>query len=279
MLDVFFDKHTGVAEIILAEAFDCLETVAQFIGAVAHAHADTAAARCAFEHDRIAHAFAGQQRGVKAIEQLGAFQQWDVVLLGQRPRGVLEAEHPQLFRRRADKSDTGCFAGFGERGVFREKAIARMNRRGATGFGRGEYFLHRQIGAGRRAFAQAAGFVGLLDMQAGGIGFGIHRHALDRKLAQGAQDAAGDGATVGDQQFFEHGKTPQADAYSALSWDAGRPANVEGAAVVRSANFNTNGDQLWEPGLPAMAVCQSPHMLADPPLSQASQLPQVIFHS
>ena len=30
---------------------------------------------------------------------------------------------------------------------------------------------------------------------------------------------------------------------------------------------------MWEPGLPAMAVCQSMNVWAGPPLSQASQLP------
>ena len=36
---------------------------------------------------------------------------------------------------------------------------------------------------------------------------------------------------------------------------------------------------MWEPGLPAMAVNQSMNLLADPPLSQASQLPHLDFQS
>jgi hypothetical protein len=31
---------------------------------------------------------------------------------------------------------------------------------------------------------------------------------------------------------------------------------------------------MWEPGLPAIAVCQSAYSVTDTPLSQASQLPQ-----
>eukprot|EP01132_Coremiostelium_polycephalum_P015185 gene15184-biopygen7409 len=60
VLDVLLDKHTGIAEIVLAQAFHRLETVAQFIGAVAHAHADPATTGGAFKHDRIAHGFPGQ---------------------------------------------------------------------------------------------------------------------------------------------------------------------------------------------------------------------------
>ena len=37
------------------------------------------------------------------------------------------------------------------------------------------------------------------------IGIGIHRHRLDAQPATGADHAAGDLATVGDQQRFEHG--------------------------------------------------------------------------
>ncbi|MNO70310.1 hypothetical protein D3C76_611880 [compost metagenome] len=91
-----------------------------------------------------------------------------------------------------------------------------MNRRGACGLGDGEDFVHRQVGASRRAFTKAMGLIGLQDVQARGIGFGVHGNACHLQFAQGAQDAAGDGATVGNQDFFEHGITP--------GGDAGRPA-------------------------------------------------------
>ena len=60
------------------------------------------------------------------------------------------------------------------------------------------------------------GFIGVQDVQAGGIGFGVNGNAVDLQVAQGTQDAAGNGATVGNQDFFEHGITPEGDA--------GRPA-------------------------------------------------------
>lgn len=140
----------------------------------------------------------------------------DAVLFGQGAGGVLEAKHPQLFRSRANEGNALVCAGFGECGVFREEAVAGMDRCGASGFGDGEDLFDGQIGAGRCAFTKAVGFVRLQDVQAGGIGFGVHRDAFDVQFTQGAQNAAGNRATVGNQDFFEHGKTPEGDA--------GRPA-------------------------------------------------------
>ncbi|OSN17060.1 hypothetical protein BV360_02747 [Pseudomonas syringae pv. actinidiae] len=223
-LDVFLDEHTRVAEIVLAEAFDGLERVCQLLGTAAHAHADTAAPRRAFEHDRVADITCRDDGRFQAVEQFGAFQQRHAVLSGQRAGRVLEAKHPQLLGRRADEGDTGVFAGLGKCSIFGEKAVTRMNGVGAAGFGDGEDLVHRQIRPGRTAFAQAVGFVGLHQVQAGGVGFAIHRHTFDLQRAQGPQNAAGNGATVGDQQFVEHGITPETQTRSVSCWEAGRPA-------------------------------------------------------
>ncbi|MCY1423665.1 hypothetical protein D9M71_393850 [compost metagenome] len=134
---------------------------------------------------------------------------------GQGAGGVLEAEHPQLFRGRADEGDVGSFAGFGECGVFREEAVTGMDRRGAAGFGDGEDFIDRQVRAGGGAFPEAVRLVGLQDVQAGRVGFRVNGDPLHVQFTQGPQDAAGNGATVGNQDFFEHGITPGGDCASA----------------------------------------------------------------
>ncbi|MNM96992.1 hypothetical protein D3C81_1094870 [compost metagenome] len=215
-LDVLLDEHPGVAEIVLAQALDRFEGFAQLGRAAAHAHADAATASGALEHHRVADLFTSQQRGIEAVEQFGAFEHRHAVLFGQGACGVLEAEHPQLFGRRADEGDVGGLAGFGERGVFRKKAVAGMDRGGAGGLGDGEDLVHRQVSSSRCTLTEAVGFIGLQDVQAGGIGFGVHGNALHLQFTQGPQDAAGNGATVGNQDFFEHGITPDGDA--------GRPA-------------------------------------------------------
>ncbi len=136
------------------------------------------------------------------------------MLSGQRAGRVLEAKHTQLLGRRADEGDTDVFAGLGKCSIFGEKAVTRMNGVGAAGFGDGEDLVHRQIRPGRTAFSQAVGFVGLHQVQAGGVGFAIHRHTFDLQRAQGPQNAAGNGATVGDQQFVKHGIPPETQTRS-----------------------------------------------------------------
>ena len=118
VLDVLFDKHAGIAEVVLPQALDRLEGLAQLRGTAAHAHADTAAAGGALEHHRVAHLVRRQQCRIKAVEQFGAFQQGNPMLLGQGTGGVLEAEYPQLFWRRPDKGNARVLTGFGEGSVF-----------------------------------------------------------------------------------------------------------------------------------------------------------------
>jgi hypothetical protein len=67
----------------------------------------------------------------------------------------LRAEHAQLLWRRADERDVGRFAGFGERSVFREEAVAGMDRLGAGCLSDGENLFDRQVRASGSAFAQA----------------------------------------------------------------------------------------------------------------------------
>ncbi len=206
-LDVFFDEHAAVAEVVLPQAFDGVEGVAQLLGRTADAHADAATTGGAFQHHRVADLFASGQRRRHVLQQLAAFEHRYAVLAGQRAGGVLEAEHAQLLGRRSDEGDARRCAGFGKGGVLGEKAVAGVDRRGAAGPGDGENPVDHQVGLRRRPLTQGEGLVGLLDMQAGRVGFGVHGHAADLQFPQGAQDAAGDGATVGDQQFFEHGVT------------------------------------------------------------------------
>ncbi|MCY1344045.1 hypothetical protein D9M69_300730 [compost metagenome] len=210
-LDVLLDEHAGVAEVVLPEALDRLEGIRQFLGRAAYAHADAATAGGAFQHHRVADLVTGFQCGGEVFQQFGAFQHRHAMLFRECPGGVLEAEYAQLLRGRADEGDASGLAGFGEGGVFGEEAVAGVNGGGAGLLGDIQNLVDHQVGAGGRAFAKAEGFIGLLDMQAGGVGFGVHRHALDVEGTQGAQDAAGNGAAVGDQEFVEHCRTLERD--------------------------------------------------------------------
>ncbi len=79
-----------------------------------------------------------------------------------------------------------------------------MDRGGSGGFCDGEDFIHGQISASGSAFTEAVGLKGLQDVQAGGIGFGVNGNALDLQFTQGTQDATGNGAAVGNKDFFSN---------------------------------------------------------------------------
>ncbi len=207
-LDVFLDEYARIAEVVLPQALDRVEGLGEFRRRAAHAHADTATAGGAFQHHRVADLLGCAEGIGKAVEQVSALQHRYAALFGQGAGGVLEAKHPQLFWRRADKGDAGGFTGFGKGGVLGEKAVAGVNGFRAGFPGNAENLLHHQIGLRCRAFAQAVGLVGLLDMQAGGVGLGVDGHAFHIQGAQRTQDAAGNGAAVGDQKFVEHVQKP-----------------------------------------------------------------------
>ena len=61
-----------------------------------------------------------------------------------------------------------------------------------------------EIGLGGRRRADMHGLVGHFDMQRVLVGVGIDRDRLDAHLAGGLDDAAGDLAAIGDQDFLEH---------------------------------------------------------------------------
>ena len=49
--------------------------------------------------------------------------------------------------------------------------------------------------------------VGELDVQAVGVGFGVNRHAANAEFFAGANDADGDFATIGNEDFVEQGRS------------------------------------------------------------------------
>ncbi len=183
-LDVFLDEHARIAEVVLPQTLDRVEGISELRRRAAHAHADTTTTGGAFQHHRVADLLGCAEGIGEAVEQLGALQHRYAALFGQGAGGVLEAKHPQLFRRRADEGDPGGLAGFGKRRVLGEKTVAGVDGFRAGFTGDAENLLHVQIGLCGRAFAQAVGLVGLLQMQAGGVGLGVDGHAVHIQVAQ-----------------------------------------------------------------------------------------------
>src|ERR1700687_797510 len=61
-----------------------------------------------------------------------------------------------------------------------------------------------QIAAGALGWSNTNGFIGEANMQAVTIGFRINGDSLDSKILTRADNADGDLATIGDQNFLEH---------------------------------------------------------------------------
>ena len=215
--DVFLDKHARVAKVVFPQSHHGVERVVQLFSAIAHAHADTTAARRAFQHHRIADLLSSVQRFVHIRQQFRAFQHRYTVQFRQRTRGMFQPEQTQLFRCGANKGDPCFFTGFRKRRIFRQKPITWVNSLGATGLRRSNQFVYHQVSIGRRALAQAQGFIRFTEMQAADISLRIDRHAAKMHGAQGTQDAAGNRPAVRNQECRQH----RSDSIV-----AGRPAGI-----------------------------------------------------
>jgi hypothetical protein len=79
-----------------------------------------------------------------------------------------------------------------------------MHGLGAGLLAGGDDLVHRQVGFLRRRRADADRLVGHGHVHRVLVGLGIHGDGLDAHLAGGLDDAAGDLAAVGNQDFLEH---------------------------------------------------------------------------
>ncbi|MCY1533787.1 hypothetical protein D9M68_691350 [compost metagenome] len=205
LLHVFFNEQARVLEVGLRHAADGVERIGEF-GRVPHQpHADATATGRALEHDRVTHArgLALRLRHIK--QQTRARQQRHATRLRQIARGVLETKGAHLPGRGADEGDTRSFTRLGKRRVFREETVARVNGLCAAVLCNLQDAVGPQIALGRRSRAEQVGLVGFAHMAGLRVGFGVHGHALHAQNFERADDAAGDGASVGNQDFGEHG--------------------------------------------------------------------------
>ena len=87
-VDKFFQKKTGILEIVLCQILDRFVSTDQLILVPAQAHADAATASGAFQHDRIADMLSLMTRRFKVFQQIGSWQEWHLIFQGQRARGM-----------------------------------------------------------------------------------------------------------------------------------------------------------------------------------------------
>ncbi len=112
---------------------------------------------------------------------------------------MLQAKLADLLGGRAQEDQTGRVAGADEAGVFRQEAVAGVNRPGAALLRNGDELVDVQIGLAGAAFTQRIGFVGLVHVGRIAVGVGVYHDALDAEGVQRSQDTRGNGPAIGNQ--------------------------------------------------------------------------------
>ena len=203
-LDVFLDEDAAVAESGLRFARRGVHVDAQLLVGPDDAQPAPASAGAGLDHHRVADAFRERDSVLRARHALlGARHDRHAGLLRQVARLDLVAHQMDGLRGRPDEGDAGRLAQMGEAGVFREEAVARMDRVRSDAAGQVHDLLAVQE-AFHGAGADHVGLVGLFDVDAGGIGIGINGGGRDIQFAAGANDAHRNFTAVGDQNFLEH---------------------------------------------------------------------------
>ena len=202
--DIFLHQHARVAERRLRLALRGGQRLGQIRLALDHLHALAAAAGGGLEQHRIANHLGG---GAEGFQVLGLA----VVARHQRHAGGFHqclgrglAAHGVDGRGgRAEEDQPGLFDGAGELGVFREKAVARVDGLGAAGFRRFDQLVDAQVTVGRFGAAQVDADVRLAGMSRIGVDGAVHGDGGQAEGLGGAHHPAGDLAAVGHQQGID----------------------------------------------------------------------------
>ncbi len=171
-----------------------------------HTHATTTTATGGLDDHRVTDLTANAQSGVFVFRQR-AVGTGNGRYIGQL-HGVLGRN---LVAHQAngvcfwtDESEARFFNLFGEVGVLGEKPVTRVDRRGAGHFGSRNDRRNVQVGQIGRCRTDADGFVCQAQVHQLAICGGVYSDGLDAQFFTGTQDAQGNFAAVGDQNFFQH---------------------------------------------------------------------------
>ena len=203
--DEFLDEHAVVAKRRRGLGLRARKTLDHFVGLIGDAHALAAAARRRLQHYGIAD-FIGDPDGFLAILDHAeiARHDADIGLRGEFLGFDLVAHRLDGAGVGTDEDDIGVGQRRGEGRPFGQESVAGMHRLGARALAGVDDFLDQQIGLRGRRRADMHGLVGHFDMQRVGVRVGINGDRGDAQPPGGLNDAAGDLATIGDQNFTKH---------------------------------------------------------------------------
>ena len=220
---VLFHQHGVVAKAGQGLPFRRRQRVVEFAARPDLAHPLATAAGRGLEQHRVTHLLGRgpQDRRVLVIA---------VITRHQRHPGGFHNALGRRFRAhrldrasgRADKHHALLRAGPGKTRILRQEAVARVNGLGAGGCCRRQDTIPQQVGFPRRRGADMNRLVRHAHMQRLPVRIGIHRHRGNAHAPGGLDDAAGDLAAVGNQNFIEHGYLSFPYPYRGLGRDRSR---------------------------------------------------------
>ncbi|MNI33271.1 hypothetical protein D3C81_1069220 [compost metagenome] len=208
LIDKALDKGPRIAEELLTQPFHAVVGFTQGGFVIAARQADTATPGGAFQHHRIANLSGGVDRLLNAVQQASARRHRHLRQRRQLTRPVFQAELANLCRRRADKSDARRFAGVGKLSALGKEPVAGVDRLRAGFCRRRQDLVDTQVAVAGFFTAQRHRQIGCGDVRCIAVGVGINRHAGHSQSFQGADGAAGNFATVGNQYGRKHDQAP-----------------------------------------------------------------------
>ncbi|MNM30557.1 hypothetical protein D3C81_411190 [compost metagenome] len=205
-LDILLDQHVVVAERRGRLALAAGQRIDEVLAALDFAHALAAAAGAGLDQHRVADAVGlGAQELRRLLVAVVARRQRHAGLGHQGLGRALVAHRADRTGGRTDEGDPRRDAGVSEIGVLGEEAVAGMDGLRAGAACSIEDGITAQVALARGGGADVDGLVGQAHMACIAVRIGIHRHGGDAEATAGGDDAAGDLAAVGDQDFAEHG--------------------------------------------------------------------------
>ncbi len=203
--DEFLDEDAIVAEGRRSLGTRAGKTLDDFVGLIGDAHALAAAAGRGLQHDGIADRVGDPDRLLAVLDDAEmARHDADLGGRGEFLGFDLVAHRLDGARIGADEDDVFGRERLGEGGALGQEAIARMHGLGAGLLASGDDLVDQQIGLRGRRRTETDGLIGHLDMQSVGVGVRIDGDGGDPQAAGCLDDAAGDLATIGDENFTKH---------------------------------------------------------------------------
>jgi len=168
-------------------------------------HAAPAPARGRLDDDGIADVGGDAARGSRVGNAaVGPRDDRDAKRLGRVLGGDLVAHQADVFGGRTDERQAVVLDDLHEGRVFRQEAVAGMNRLGAGDLAGRDDRGEVQVALPRRRRADAHGLVGHADVHRVGVGGRMDGDGPDAHLAAGADHPQRDLAAVGDEDLVEH---------------------------------------------------------------------------